>query len=180
MKNRRTFGLACAVVAVQAMTSAALAVVPAVKSPTATAELHDPAGKSLGVLTLTDSGSGVMISGTLKGLPAGVRAIHFHEVGKCSPNFAAAGSHFNPSKRDHGLLNTAGHHVGDLPNLTVNDKGEAHVEAFASHATLRDGDNSLLAGNGTAIVIHKGQDNHQAMPTGSDAERIACGVVSAK
>ena len=44
----------------------------------------------------------------------------FTRSGRCEgPAFASAGPHWNPTGRQHGSLNPAGHHLGDLPNLDV-------------------------------------------------------------
>jgi superoxide dismutase, Cu-Zn family len=43
--------------------------------------------------------------------------------------------------------------------------------------TLADGANSLLGGNGTALVVHEKADDYKSDPAGNSGKRIACGVI---
>ncbi|MEA2971535.1 MAG: superoxide dismutase, Cu-Zn family, partial [Alphaproteobacteria bacterium] len=91
----------------------------AAATPPATADVKTADGKDVGTVTLTQTRAGVRLSGTLKGLPPGERALHVHSVGKCEPPFTSAGPHFNPAQKKHGKLNPEGHHAGDMDNITV-------------------------------------------------------------
>jgi Cu-Zn family superoxide dismutase len=145
---------------------------------TAKAEMKDATGKSLGTLTLTDTPHGVMVQGTLTGLPEGVHAIHIHTTGKCdAPAFTTAGGHFNPASKQHGIENPMGMHGGDLPNITVAG-GKLTFDLFAPDATLKAGANSLLDADGSAVVIHATADDYKSDPAGNAGARIACGVVT--
>src|SRR5262245_13428801 len=66
---------------------------------TATAELRDLGGKTVGNATLTQMSDGVRLVLDARGLPPGERAVHFHEKGQCEPPFATAGGHFNPDRK---------------------------------------------------------------------------------
>lgn len=143
----------------------------------ASAALKDSAGKDLGTLTLTQQPGGVVLRGELAGLPPGWHAVHIHTAGKCEPDFAAAGGHFNPGGAKHGL---AGHppHAGDLPNVFADERGQARFETFTHGVTLADGAaNSLFGPNGTSIVVHAKADDYLTDPAGASGDRIACGVV---
>jgi len=112
------------------------------------------------------------------GLPPGVHGIHVHAVGKCDPpEFKAAGPHFNPAGRKHGLESPAGAHAGDLPNLTVGPDGKGTGVATAKGATLGTGPDGLFHEGGTALVIHAAADDMKTDPAGNSGARIACGVV---
>lgn len=144
----------------------------------ATAELLDNNGKSLGRLTLTQEPSGVRIAGNLTDLPAGPHAMHIHAVGEChAPGFESAGAHFNPYRRKHGAQNKDGPHAGDLPNFTANADGSAAIDCVAALVTLGKGKNSLFPAAGTCLVIHEQPDDEVTDPSGNAGKRLACGVI---
>jgi len=152
--------------------------VPA-SAQTAMATLKDASGKEVGKADLTETPHGVLLRLSLKGFPAGERAFHIHEIGKCEPPFASAGGHFNPGGRKHGMEAAGGAHAGDMPNLFVPTNGELTVEVANAAITLVDGKpNSVFHPDGTAIVIHAGPDDYKTDPTGNAGDRIACGVVT--
>lgn len=142
----------------------------------ATAAMRDSTGKELGTLTVSDAQGGIMVMGSLKGLPAGVHAIHLHTVGSCSPNFAAAGGHWNPTNMQHGKDAPGGPHLGDTPNITVAADGSFNGMVTSPGGTLR-GTNALLDADGAAVVIHALPDDYKSQPAGAAGARIACGVV---
>ncbi|MGA9756560.1 MAG: superoxide dismutase family protein [Desulfobaccales bacterium] len=150
-------------------------------APTAAkATLVDNQGQKVGEATLTQTPEGVKIVMQVENLPPGEHAFHIHAKGVCAtPGFEAAGGHFNPFGKQHGLKNPAGPHAGDLPNITVGADGKAKVEVVANLVTLKDGEkNSLLQPGGTSLVIHAGADDYVSDPAGNAGPRIACGVIT--
>jgi Cu-Zn family superoxide dismutase len=143
----------------------------------ANALLKDKQGKDVGTVELTQTPAGVLLRLSLKGVPAGERAFHIHEVGKCDAPFESAGGHFNPSQHRHGVLAGEGH-AGDMPNLHVPQNGQLEVEVLNAAISLENGQpNSVLKSGGTSIVIHAGKDDYRSDPAGNAGDRIACGVI---
>jgi Cu-Zn family superoxide dismutase len=144
---------------------------------TARAVLRDSTGRQVGSVTLTQTPHGVLLRAELVGVPPGVHALHVHAVGKCEgPSFQSAGGHFNPHRRQHGLLSPEGPHAGDAPNVHVG-AGIVTFEVLFSQVTLSRGDNALLDADGAAVVVHAGADDYATDPAGNAGARIACGVV---
>jgi superoxide dismutase, Cu-Zn family len=146
----------------------------------ATATVRSANGTELGVLRLETVDAGVRISGQLTGLTPGAHGIHFHAVGRCdAPDFASAGSHFNPRGSQHGLANPAGPHAGDLPAIGADASGRAMVDATTPLVTLNASDRTgLFDADGTAIVVHAANDDQRTDPSGNSGGRVACGVVT--
>jgi superoxide dismutase, Cu-Zn family len=142
----------------------------------AVAELIDGNGNPIGTAQLNQLEHGVQIVLAVSSLPAGKHALHIHETGECEPPFESAGDHFNPMNAQHGSDNASGPHAGDLPNIYVGE-GAVQVEYITAMVTLEDGETSVFDDDGSAIVIHEGQDDYTTDPAGDAGDRIACGVI---
>lgn len=144
---------------------------------TAYAYLVDLQGEVVGEIVLAQAPQGVGIRGDLSGLPPGVHGFHIHQTGQCDPPFESAGTHLNPSGKEHGLENPAGPHDGDLPNVTVPENGVGTVDAMAPLVSLT-GPNSLFDADSSAIIVHADQDDQLTGPSGNSGMPIACGVIT--
>lgn len=144
----------------------------------AEATLKNADDVDVGSVTLTEMPTGVLLQVDLNGVPAGIHGFHIHEIGACSPDFAAAGGHFAGGDKRHGLKVAGGPHAGDLPNIHVPESGALTIEVFNTAISLHDGAGALFDEDGSAIVIHDGADDYESQPSGDAGSRIACGVIS--
>lgn len=155
-----------------------------VESEKRVALMKSPDGKDMGVIELSETKAGVLLSLSLTGLrPNGEHAIHIHETGQCDGKgkFKSAGGHFNPFKSAHGMKHPEGHHAGDMPNLKPDPKGNLTNQILNFKITLNDKNTDKRATvfdeDGSAIIIHAGADDHKSQPSGAAGARIACGVI---
>jgi Cu-Zn family superoxide dismutase len=110
---------------------------------------------------------------TVRGISPGRHGVHVHTTGACQPTFAAAGGHWNPGATQHGLDGTDGQHAGDMPNVEVGANGSGSLTyGLAPSATLA----GLLDADGSAFVVHAGEDDQRTDPAGNSGDRLACGV----
>ena len=138
----------------------------------ASATLQDPTGNEIGFAKLTEDATGtVHVNVKVEGLAPGLHGVHIHAVGACAPTFAAAGGHHNPTGGTHGS------HAGDLPNMAVNAAGRGSLNTTTDHATLSAGPLTVFDLDGSALVIHAGEDDLVTDPTGNSGARVACGVI---
>ncbi len=144
-----------------------------------------------GSLILTQRKNGLVgIQATIQGNPAiltpGLHGFHIHGVGLCEPDaqpaFTTAGGHFDPGPFGSELPVQENHpyHMGDLPNLVVDEHGHATYYALTSRVTLSEGPLSVFDDNGSAIIIHQLPDQQKAGGTAAETGggRLACGVVT--
>jgi Cu-Zn family superoxide dismutase len=152
---------------------------PVAQAVTGSADILDAQGASVGTARFEEGETGVRISLQLTGMPEGTHGFHIHQVGECTaPGFESAGSHFNPTNRQHGLENPQGPHAGDMENVEVSAGGTAQIAVDNDRVTLGDGANSLFDADGSAIVFHAQGDDNVTDPSGNSGDRIACGVIT--
>ncbi len=121
---------------------------------------------------------------TAKGLKPGMHGVHLHAVGKCEPDFTAAGGHFDPGPNGNTDPD-ANHpfHMGDLPQLEVGANGEGTLDAVTTRVTLSDGPVTLFDADGAAIILHGNPDQGitgEPRSGVSGGPRVACGVIQKK
>ena len=122
--------------------------------------------------------AGIEVRVQAAGLAAGHYGVHLHAAGRCEgPGFDSAGPHWNPTGRAHGKLNPAGHHLGDLDNLDVDETGAGRLEFRIAGAEI-GGAQGLFDADNAAIVIHAAADDYRTDPSGNSGARIACGVLA--
>lgn len=144
------------------------------ETPVVTASLMRADGAAIGAVRLFGEPTGVLLRVNASGLPPGQHGVHLHAVGRCDPPaFTSAGPHWNPTGKQHGHLNPAGWHRGDLGNLGVGTDGRLVAGLLAPGATLAE----LRDADGTALVIHAKPDDGRTDPSGNSGDRIACAVL---
>ena len=151
---------------------------------TAAATLESPSGDAMGTVTFRQVAAGVLVAVEARGLAPGGHAFIIHETGACTPDFDAAGDHFNPTDAEHGFIHpnwsrgeATGGHGGDLPNIYAASDGSARADFFTEGITLDVGPrHSVFDDDGSAIIVHEKPDAYgeEESDTGS---RLACGVI---
>jgi superoxide dismutase, Cu-Zn family len=173
--------LAFVALLVPALVGCATITQPDTTPNTASAEMKNATGQSVGTATFTEVPGGVRILLEVKGVPPGTKGLHIHEVGRCEgPQFTTAGGHFNPDKKQHGSLNPQGPHAGDLPNIVVDGGGGGRMETTTNRIVLGSGTTSVFDADGSALVVHAAPDDFRTDPTGNSGDRIVCGVIVKK
>ena len=136
--------------------------------------LINSAGQSIGSVVAWQTTGGVSFRVRASGLPHGVHGIHVHPIGRCDPpDFSTAGTHWNPTNKQHGLNNPNGPHAGDLPNVTVAANGVLSQTVVLPNATMAQ----LLDADGSSIMIHANADDYVSQPAGNSGPKIACAVI---
>ena len=138
-----------------------------------------------GSLQLSERKEGVVeFTIQVKGLKPGRHGVHLHAIGKCEPDFAAAGGHFDPGPASNTDPD-ANHpfHMGDLPQINAPASGAATLKATTTRVTLSDGPLSLFDADGSAIILHGNPDQGitgEPKSGVSGGPRVACGVIEKK
>lgn len=148
------------------------------RSSSAVANITDPNGAVVATATFAQTADGVSIDVNATKLPGGIHGVHLHATGDCASanSYAAAGSHFNPAGKEHGIANPRGPHAGDLPNIEISGNGSGTMHTVNNRVTL----NELFDADGTSILIHAGKDDNVSQPSGNSGAKIACGVITRK
>jgi Cu-Zn family superoxide dismutase len=143
-----------------------------------------------GELKLEQGENGIVqVSLVLRGDPTvltpGLHGIHIHEKSICEedaqPRFNTAGGHFDPGPFGNSTPVQDNHpyHLGDLPNIEIDERGEGRLETVTSRITLSQSPVSIFDQDGSAIIVHQNQDEMVAEGTAAQAGggRLACGVI---
>ncbi len=173
--------LLLAIVAIIALLMMTFVAIAGAQGTNATAQLEDSDGNPVGSAEFVEGPNGLTITVNLQpgqqAVTPGEHGIHIHRVGSITPDFEAAGEHFNPTNAQHGFNNPQGPHAGDLQNIIVNEDGSASYQTIAPLVTLSGGENALLDSDGSALVIHQNADDYQTDPSGESGDRVAAGVI---
>lgn len=113
---------------------------------------------------------GILVEAEVFGLPNHVipgstnfYAMHIHQFGDCSDQFANVGEHYNPTMQLHPL------HAGDLLPLMGN-QGYAWGAFYDKRFRIAD----IL---NRSVIIHHHQDDFRTQPSGDSGPMIGCGII---
>jgi len=158
-----TIALAVSIVALRAVETSA-------GEQTAHALVHNSTGNPVGVVTFSDAGGTTLVRAVVHGLTPGFHGFHVHAVGSCvAPAFTSAGGHYNPGAATHAS------HAGDMPSLLVNADGTGELRFKTDRFSIPD----LLAGSGTAVIIHGSPDNFGNVPVGTASNQYTANSTDA-
>ncbi len=148
----------------------------------ATADIKGDGITGRAVLVERQHGSGTVVEVTVtaSGLKPGLHGVHLHVVGKCEPDFTAAGGHFDPGPAGNPDPD-ANHpfHMGDLPNIEIDASGRGSLTAVTTRVTESEGPLSIFDADRTAIIVHGNPDQGitgEPKSGVSGGPRVACGV----
>lgn len=137
-------------------------------------------GEAIGVITVTDTAYGLLLTPQLTQLPQGIHGFHVHQNADCghmmtagkSMAAGAAGGHYDPAMTGKHEGPYGSGHLGDLPFLYADKDGKATASVLAPRLKVSDL-------QGRSLMIHVGGDNYSDVPEklGGGGGRLACGVV---
>ena len=175
-----TLGLAVAVTALVLHSSAREGEKAGDKTPAVTKAICVVApvggkGNVKGLLTFTQKGKKVEITGYITGLTPGKHGFHVHEFGDCSAvDASSAGAHFNPTNQPHAGPDTGARHEGDMGNVEADASGGAKLDYVDRQISLTNDAKSVI---GRSVIVHAKPDDLKTQPSGDSGARIACGVI---
>ncbi|MBK1972145.1 superoxide dismutase family protein [Campylobacter sp. TTU-622] len=134
--------------------------------------------KAIGEVVAIQTKYGVAFFPQLSNLQPGIHGFHVHENADCGETEKGlgmkAGGHYDPKNtKTHSFAWDDKGHLGDLPALYVDDKGNATNPVLAPKIK------KLSEIKNRALMIHFGGDNHSDHPAalGGGGARMACGVI---
>lgn len=142
----------------------------------------DGSTEAVGVVKFRDSALGMIIEPDLSGLTPGPHGAHVHENPSCAPApshhgpavpAGAAGDHLDPKGTGRHAGPYGDGHLGDLPNLIVEQDGRVRISTLAPRVKVADL-------KGRSLMIHAGADryqDHEDHAHGQGGDRMYCGVI---
>lgn len=145
--------------------------------PTATATIGETNESGVaGKAVFTQIGDNIKLVISLANASAGEHAVHIHAKGDCSASDGtSAGGHWNPTGVAHGKWGEGEFHLGDIGNMTVDDRGMGKIELTTNLWEMNTGSDIDVVGK--AIIVHAGADDFVSQPSGNAGARIGCGVI---
>lgn len=130
--------------------------------------------KTMGSVTFTQQGDGVLVEATVSGLAPGKHGFHIHALGDVTcPDGKCTAGHWNPAGAKHGSPDADERHHGNLGNLEAGADGKATYKRLDKMIQL-NGAHSII---GRGIIVHAGADDLTTQPTGAAGARVAQGAI---
>ncbi|CAK01548.1 superoxide dismutase family protein [Bartonella tribocorum] len=134
--------------------------------------------KAIGSIKIEENAYGLIFIPNLSTLPEGMHGFHVHVNPSCDTKDGiiggSAGGHYDPehTEKHLGPYNVNGH-LGDLPALYVDKKGNATMSVLAPRLK------KISEITGHSLMIHLGADNQsdEPLPLGGGGARLACGII---
>ena len=134
--------------------------------------------EEVGTVSFRDSQYGMIIEPKLEGLPPGPIGVHVHEnpscaVGENGAPGIGAGSHYDPLGKGQHMGPYGDGHLGDLPNMFVEQDGTVNIPVLAPRLRISD----LV---GRSLMIHASRDDyhqHADHNHGAGGARAYCGII---
>jgi Cu-Zn family superoxide dismutase len=141
----------------------------------AVAKLTSKNGSTVrGMVSFTQRGERVVISGTFVELFPGPHSVYIHTVGNCgSPNAASAGPVWNVEGA--AASDKRGKRTGDLPQLVAGTEGRSTLQETSSDMSVGTGKPNDVIGH--AVVVHATVDPNPKPEFGVPNGWLACGVI---
>jgi len=130
-----------------------------------------------GMAQFSSNGSTVKLTVqlTIPSMPNKAVAVHIHQNGNCGEIGQAAGGHWNPTNQMHGKWGSGNYHLGDIGNITLDAKGNGHLEMETDKWTIGgDAQTNVL---NHSIIVHNGTDDFVSQSSGNAGDRIGCGII---
>lgn len=129
------------------------------------------ATKPIGTVVFLDTQYGLLITPKLTTLSPGQHGLHLHQHANCGDHGTSAGGHFDPQNTNSHQGPYGEGHLGDLPALYVDTKGNASTPTLAPRLKTSDL-------KGLSVMIHADGDNYSdTPPLGGGGARMACGTL---
>ena len=146
------------------------------KIATTFVELKNAEGEKIGFAAFGQMGpETIMLKVNASGLTPGKHGFHIHDQPIANNDFATAAGHFNPTGKKHGHDNPEGAHLGDLPNLVVDETGYVDQTIILSGVSLQAGEENSIIGK--SLIIHAGEDDGVTDPAGDAGARVGGGNI---
>ena len=142
-----------------------------------TVTLRNADGADVTTLTLSDAGNGVLSPVRCPTCrPAACASTSTPSASASRPSTAPAGTS-TPTGKQHGILNEAGHHAGDMPNVVMPETGKGVIQIFAGRDAWSRARRQPPRRRRHGDRPPRRPDDYKTDPAGDSGDRIACGVI---